>query len=296
MTIHCLNARFIIMTTENIELKYLPKLEDGLLIAGFDGWGNALEISKGMIDYLIRKLGAEPFGRIIPDDFYSFDTQRPRVDIQDGILKEIEPPGSLLFKVDKNRAGRDMILLNGVEPHLQWFHFIDSILSLCRKAGVKTLISIGGMYDHILHSDTMISVVASSEELLDAFKARKAFTINYKGPSSIHSTLHSEAKKQGFACVGLYCHCPYYLQGTTHFGLLSHVGAFLADWAGFTLDTEELVITWKNISKQIQEEIDKNPELQDMIKHIRKAKVQGMMHEMKKNDNVIQLKDFLDPR
>lgn len=284
------------MPIENIKLKYLPKLDDGLLIAGFDGWGNALEISRGMIDYLIRKLEAEPFGQINPDGFYSFDSQRPTVEIQDGILKQIEHPGCFLYRVDKNRAGRDMILLKGVEPHLQWFHFIDSILSLCRKAGVKTLISIGGMYDHILHSDMMISVIASSRELLDTFKAKKAFTINYKGPSSIHSTLHSEAKKQKFACVGLYCHCPYYLEGTTHFGLLSHVGAFLADWAGFTLDTEELVITWKNISKQIQAEIDKNPELQDMIKQIRKAKVHGMMDVMKKNDNVIQLKDFLDPR
>ena len=284
------------MNLESIELQYLPELEDALLIAGFDGWGNALEVSRGMIDYLIQKLQAEQFGRIKPEPFYSFDTKRPMVEIEDGIVKNIEPPANLFYKVTKSQAGRDLVLLKGIEPSMRWFQYTDAILSLCRAIGIKIIISIGGMYDHVLHSDTMISVVASDEELLNGLKEKKAYTINYKGPSSIHSTLHTEAKNQGFKCVAMYCHCPYYLQGTTHFGLLSYAGAFLAEWAGFRLDTNELAITWKNISKQIQEEIDKNSELQNMVNDIRKAKVQGILGMSQKYDNVIQLKDFLKPR
>jgi proteasome assembly chaperone (PAC2) family protein len=284
------------MNTENIELQYLPELEDGLLIAGFDGWGNALEVSRGIIDYLVQKLGAEPFGKIKSEPFLSFESKRPIVEIEDGIVKGIEHPTNLLYKVGKDQVGRDLILLKGIEPSLQWFKYTDSILSLCRKMGVKIIVSIGGMYDHILHSDTMISVVASNQKLLETLKEKKAYTINYKGPSSIHSTLHAEAKRQGFECVAMYCHCPYYLQGTTHFGLLSYAGAFLAEWAGFDLDTEELAVTWKNISKQIQDEIDKNPELQDMVNDIRKAKIQGVLDANPKYNNVIQLKDFLKPR
>jgi len=283
------------MNLENIELQYLPELEDALFIAGFDGWGNALEVSKGMMDFLIQKLKAEPFGRIKPEAFYCFDAKRPTVAIEDGIIKAIEHPGNLLYKVSKHQAGRDLILLNGIEPSMQWFLYADSILSLCRKTGIKTLVTIGGLYDHILHSETMISVVASNEKLLEALKEKKAHTITYKGPSSIHSTLHAEAKKQGFECVAMYCHCPYYLQGTTHFGLLSYAGQFLAEWAGIQLDTEELTATWKKISKQIQEEIDKNPVLQEMISNIRKAKIQGVLDETSKQDKVIQLKDFLKP-
>ena len=283
------------MNIENIELDYLPELEDGILIAGFDGWANALEISRGTIDYLIRKLKAEAFGRVKPDHFYSFDSRRPMINIEHGLLKDIEPPGSFLYKVSKVQAGRDMILLKGLEPNLRWSRYIHSILSLCRKAGVRTLLSVGGMYDHILHSDNKISVIASNKDLLDSLKLKNASTIEYKGPCSIHSALHSEAKELGFECAALYCHCPYYLQGTTHFGLLSYVGEFLADWAGFKLDTTELNTAWKSISKQIQTEIDRNPELQDMINDIRKAKVQGVLEMTGKNNNVIQLKDFIKP-
>jgi predicted ATP-grasp superfamily ATP-dependent carboligase len=284
------------MNLESIELQYLPALEDALLIAGFDGWGNALEVSRGMIEYLVQKLQAKSFGTIKSEPFYSFDTKRPMVAIEDGVLKNIEPPANLFYQVSKSQAGRDLVLLKGIEPSMKWFQYTDAILSLCRAIGIKIIVSIGGMYDHVLHSDTMISVVASDEELLNSLKEKKAYTINYKGLSSIHSTLHAEAKRQGFKCVAMYCHCPYYLQGTTHFGLLAYAGTFLAEWAGFQLDTTELTVTWKNISKQIQEEIDKNSELQNMVNDIRKAKVQGILGMSQKYNNVIQLKDFLNPR
>jgi hypothetical protein len=43
------------MYEECIELDYTPDLREPLFIAGFDGWGNALDISIGMVDYLVRK-------------------------------------------------------------------------------------------------------------------------------------------------------------------------------------------------------------------------------------------------
>jgi proteasome assembly chaperone (PAC2) family protein len=161
---------------------------------------------------------------------------------------------------------------------------------------VKTIISLGSMYDNVLHTDMVISALASSEELLSGLKAENVNTINYKGPSAIHSTIHSEAKKRGIECVSLWCHCPYYLQGTTHFGLLSYLGALLSRWGGFELDTEELDTTWKNLNKQIQGIIDQNPELQGMINDLRKAKVKGSWDMARKQDKVIHLEDFLKPR
>ncbi|UCF58014.1 MAG: PAC2 family protein [Deltaproteobacteria bacterium] len=274
----------------------MPKLKDPLFIAGFDGWGNALDISRGMVDYLIRKLNVELFGEINPDLFYRFDENRPVVEIENGLLKKIFPPGGFLYATKPDLAGRDLIILKASEPHLRWFHFVDAILSLCKKSGVKTIVSLGSMYDNVLHTDTIISALASSEELLSKLRAENVNRINYKGPSAIHSTIHSEAKKRGFECISLWCHCPYYLQGTTHFGLLSHLGSLLSSWGGFKLDTEDLETTWRNLGKQIQGIIDKNPELQGMINDLRKAKVKGSWDTARKSDKVIHLNDFLKSR
>ena len=281
------------MAAESIQIVKLPELNDPLLIAGFDGWGNALDISRGMADYLIRKLKAKRFGKIDPDLFYRFDENRPTVD---GRLKRILPPGGFLYATQPGHEGRDLIILKASEPQLRWFQFVDSILRLCQNSGVRTIVSLGSMYDNVLHTDTVISALASSEELLSELKAQNVKSINYKGPSAIHSTIHSEAKKRGIQCVSLWCHCPYYLQGTTHFGLLSHLGSLLSRWGGFELDTEDLDNTWRNLSKQIQEIIDQNPELQGMINDLRKAKVKGSWDMARKQDKVIHLEDFLKPR
>jgi proteasome assembly chaperone (PAC2) family protein len=284
------------MKHESIEIDHLPRLTNPLLIAGFDGWGNALDISSKMTEYLIRKLEARRFARFNPDPFYRFDEKRPVVDIENGVLKDISQPGGAFYATRPGHLGRDLIILNASEPSLHWFRFVDSILSLCAETGVKRLISLGSMYDNVLHTETLISALASSAPLLEILKERKVRTISYKGPSAIHSTLHAEARNRGVECISLWCHCPYYLQGTTHFGLLAYLGSLLSSLEGFDLDTEELENTWKELSRQIQQIVDRNPELQVMINDLRKAKVKGSWGSAKRHDKVIQLEDFLKPR
>jgi proteasome assembly chaperone (PAC2) family protein len=284
------------MLDEAIQIERLPPLEDPLFIAGFEGWGNALDISRGMVDYLIEKLGGKSFARIAPDLFYRFDEHRPFADIEEGLLKSVTPPGGLLYTADRAMAGRDLIILKAAEPNLRWMTFAKAILDLCEKAGVKTMISLGSMYDNVLHTDTVVSAAASSEGLLDQLKNKKVIAINYKGPTAIHSTLLHEALSRGMPCASLWCHCPFYLQGTTHFGLLSHLGSLLSSWGGFKLDTQELDRTWKDLTKQIQGIIDKNPELQTMINDLRKSKIKVSWDEAKRGDKVIHLEDFLKPK
>ena len=284
------------MTNDIIILKEIPDLNDALFIAGFDGWGNALNISRGMVDYIIRKLNADPFSKINPDNFYKFDDNRPLVDIQNGVLIRYEPPGGTFYYIQKAIAGRDIIVLSASEPNLHWYRFSDIILSICRKAKVQTIVCLGSMYDNVLHTDNVFSGIASDTRLISKLKERNINAINYKGPSAIHSTLHSEAIQKGFQCIGLWCHCPHYLQGTTHFGLLAHLGSFLSSWGGFELDTKELEIAWKDLNKQIQGIIDKNPELQTMIHDMRKAKIEGAWDMSNRGDKVIKLEDFIKPR
>jgi len=294
LTFQYSNDRLLIMNKEAIKIDFLPRLKDPLFIAGFEGWGNALDISRGMVDYLIQKLEARLFGKINPDLFYRFDENRPLVEIKNGFLEELQPPESS-FHVAKG-SGRDIVILKAVEPSLHWFQYVETILSLCSKLGIRTLVSLGSMYDNVLHTDKVVSAIASSNDLLASLEKINVKPINYRGPSAIHSTIHSMAQKQGFDCVSLWCHCPYYLQGTTHFGLLSHLGGLLSSWGGFSLDTDELEATWQELSRQIQGLIEKNPELQGMLEELRKAKGRGTLSGTQKGKKVIRLEDFIKPK
>ena len=288
------------MNDPGIHIKELPQLEKPLLVAGFNGWGNALNISDGMASYLIRHLKARSFADLTPDIFYRYDEQRPRVIIEDGLLKTFTLPRASFYSAATDKDQRDIVILNADEPNLRWSHFVDLLFSLCRKLGVSTVITLGSMYDNVLHTDRTISAVASTKTMLAQLQKLNVNPISYQGPSAIHSIIQSEGTKRGFECLSLWSHCPYYLQGPTHFGILSHLGGLIAQLGNFHLNTEYLDKNWEALKEQINTLIDGNSELQTLIANLRKEKVRGSTARLNGkaagNKKIIDLQDFLDPK
>jgi proteasome assembly chaperone (PAC2) family protein len=288
------------MSNAGIHIKELPQLNNPVLIAGFDGWGNALNISNGMVAYLIRRLKAKKFADLDPDTFYRYDEQRPVVDIAEGKLNTLTPPSGSFYAVETEENQSDLVILKANEPSLRWFEFVDLLFSLCQKLQVRTIITLGSMYDNVLHTDRILSGVASSQEMLSDLKQKRINFISYQGPSAIHSIIQSEGTKKGFACISLWSHCPYYLQGTTHFGILSYLGELIAGLVNFQLDTQDLQANWKKLEVQINSLVDSNSELQSLISNLRKEKVKGSAANLRgaanSDEKIINLQDFLDPK
>ncbi len=287
------------MISKGFQISELPELKTPILIAGFGGWGNALDISRGMVAYLIRKFEARLFASIDPDVFFRYDVLRPDVDIKDGALVRFDPPGGSIYAAHLDADPNDIVILEADEPNLQWNRFARELFSLCRELGIKTVISLGSMYDNVLHSDRIISGIASHEDALSRLKQKGVIPVSYQGPGAVHSTLQFEGVKQGFQCISLWCHCPYYLQNTKHYGLLSHLAGVLSFLGEFELDIQDLELQWKGIEIQIEKIIENSSELQVMIDNIRKAKVRGTWQDLKRStrgEKVIDLADFLPLR
>ena len=289
----------MVMKTQGIHVTQWPDLKAPLLIAGFDGWGNALDVSRGMAAFLIRKLQAQSFAGINPDIFYLYDINRPEVEIEAGTLKHLAPPGGTFYASRIETGPNDLVILEAVEPNLQWYRFADELFSLCRQLGVETVITLGSMYDSVLHTDRIISGIASHPEVLSRLKQKNVIPVSYQGPSAVHSTLQSEGVKRGFQCISLWCHCPYYLQNTEHYGMMSHLGAVLSFLGQFELDTKDIDARWEEREDHIEDIIEKSLELKTIVNEIRKAKVRGTWNSMKrstKGEKVINLKDFMPPQ
>jgi proteasome assembly chaperone (PAC2) family protein len=288
------------MNTAGIQIQEMPQLTKPVLIAGFDGWGNALNISKGMAAYLVRRLKAKKFADLDPDTFYRYDEQRPVVDIVEGKLNSLQPPGGSFYAVETDKDQSDLVILQANEPNLRWFQFVELLLSICQKLQVHNIITIGSMYDNVLHTDRIVSGIASSPEMLAELKQKRIDSISYQGQSAIHSIIQSEGTQKGFECISLWSHCPYYLQGTTHFGILSYLGELIAGLANFQLDTLDLQANWKKLENQINTLVENNRELQSLISNLRKEKVKGSAANLrgaaKSDEKIINLQDFLDPK
>lgn len=284
---------------EGIRVHHMPPLNQPILIAGFDGWGNALNVSEGMAAYLIRELGAEIFAELDPDLYFRYDSNRPIVEIEAGEIRRISLPKGGFYRAKTSGKRGDIVILKSREPNLHWRRFAGDLMTFCKRIGVKMIITVGAMYDNVLHSDRFMSGIASDSALSAMLKEKGLIPITYKGPSAIHSVILTEGQKMGYDSMSIWCHCPYYLEGITHFGLLSHLGSLLASIGDFDLNTADMEKKWKELNLQIQELIEKNPQLQEMLSDIRKEKVKGSWKNMKdaseKDHKIINLADFIKP-
>ena len=287
------------MSETAIQIDKLPDLKNPLLIAGFDGWGNALKISSGMAAYLVRKFRAQRFAEINPDLFFRYDEMRPVVHIEEGMLKSLTPPGGTFYAVQTASAGRDLVILKSDEPQLRWSGFVQELFNLCSRLNIHSIITMGSMYDQVLHTDRIVSATASDATTISMLRQKGINPISYQGPGAIHSTINAEGLKRNCVCISLWCHCPLYLQGTTHFGILAHLGKLLASLGDFELNTEDLEVNWEKLNIQIESLIENNAELQAVVKELRKAKTRGSDTSLKgamKDEKIINIKDFLQPK
>jgi len=285
------------MEIEGFQVERIPKLKSPILIAGFDGWGNAMDVSTETVLFLINECNAQSFATLDPDQFYRYDASRPVVNIEAGSMKHFIPPSGILYAAATPPRSNDLVLLRAEEPNLNWNRFATGLMSLCQTLSVSTIITLGSMYDSVLPSDRIISGVASQAEHFDELKIRGMVPISYQGPSAVHSLIHVEAEKAGISSISLWCHCPYYLQGTTHFGILSNLVRLLASICLLEIDTSEIDERWDRLDIQVRQLIEDSPELQKMISDIRKAKVRGSWSNLVKagaSHNVIDIRDFFD--
>jgi proteasome assembly chaperone (PAC2) family protein len=289
------------MQAQGIEYLSRPRLERPLLIAGFGGWGDVLKVSTGFADYLIRHFRAEKFATLNPDLFFRYDETRPHVNIVNGTLKELTFSDSALYAAHTGQGQRDIVIFKGEEPQLAWRFFAQTLFDLMRQLDGDLIITIGSMYDQVLHTDRIVSGVASSPELAADLTQSGIRPISYQGPSAIHSILQAEGPPNGFQCASLWCHCPFYLQGTLHFGYLAHLASLLKDLALCDIDVTALNRNWQKMEGQIERQVAQNPEIQALIQKLGQANpalapVSGLQPGSPKSSKVIDLQDFLPPK
>jgi proteasome assembly chaperone (PAC2) family protein len=220
------------------------------------------------------------------------------VQIELGKMKKFTMPDGTFYAARTAPGERDIVILEADEPNLRWNFFKEELFSLAKTLGIDTVISLGSMYDNVLHTDMIVSGILSEPEMISSFAERGINLIYYQGPSAIHGVLQAGATEHGIQGISLWCHCPYYLQETVHFGLLSHLGRLLSSIGEFTLDIEELESSWKLLLEKIESTIENKAEIKAVVQELKKAKARGVWEKkqasLKKDEKVINLKDFMD--
>src|SRR5262245_38989049 len=104
----------------------VPTLNRPILVLAFAGWNDAGGSATFAAKFLSQRLGAHKFASLDPETFYNFVESRPQVRVRHGEREILWPANEFSYVRDAGLV-QDVVIGLGVEPHLRWGAYIDSL-------------------------------------------------------------------------------------------------------------------------------------------------------------------------
>ena len=194
-----------------IELDDLPEMENAVMIAAFEGWNDAGEAASGVIEHLAELWDAEPVAALDPEDYYDFQVNRPRV-LSEGGRRRISWRTTRILVATNTPIGRDVILVQGVEPSFRWRAFAIELMEVAQAADVTTVITLGALLADVAHTRP-IQVTATSDNE-DTRHRHDLEQSTYEGPTGIVGVIADAAVQVGISSVSVWAAVPHYAHHT----------------------------------------------------------------------------------
>ena len=186
----------------------LRDLVDPVVVVAFGGWNDAGNAATGAIEHLAEAYQAEPVYALDPDEFYDFQVNRPRVAFTEDDEREITWPTTEL-KIAQLPDGRDLILVEGLEPNLRWRQFSTMIASALSSANVTRVHLLGALLADTPHTRPIpVSVSTTNRELMKQLGLAPA---TYEGPTGIIGVLGDTLTRAGVEVLTLWSAIPHYV-------------------------------------------------------------------------------------
>src|SRR3712207_452456 len=129
---------------------------DGLrapaMVCAFKGWNDAGDAASAALSFVGASLRANRFAQIDPEEFFDFQSTRPRIALTDGRTREITWPAVEVYEARVPRAPRDLVLVIGTEPSMRWRSFTRLVIDLAEALGTQMVVTLGALLADVPHS------------------------------------------------------------------------------------------------------------------------------------------------
>lgn len=186
-------------------------LDKPVVIAAFEGWNDAGESASGLVRYLRTLWQAEQVGFIDPEDYYDYQVNRPRVRSSQGAGPEIDWPTTRLYGAVSALGGRDVVLIEGIEPSMRWRTFTAELLSFLDQVDASMLVLAGALLADTPHTRPCPVTAHSVNPHLSPRLGLTPST--YRGPTGIVGVLSVAAHQVSLPEMSLWASVPHYGAG-----------------------------------------------------------------------------------
>ena len=253
-----------------LQWEYRP---DGLrapaLICAFKGWNDAADSASSALTFVGSALNAQRFATIDPEDFYDFQSTRPRVKLVENHARAIEWPVVELYEARVPRAPRDLILMTGSEPSYRWRTFTKVVIDLAEALGTQMVVTLGALLADVPHTRA-ISVTGLTSDA--ALTARLGLSrSSYEGPTGIVGVLHAACQDEGLPSASLWAAVPHYIAAAPNPKAALALVRKLEGLVGVAVDASELEDAAADYERQVNAAVQSDPDVQAFVERLEQA-------------------------
>jgi proteasome assembly chaperone (PAC2) family protein len=189
-------------------------LRDPVLVVALRGWFDVAGVATGALEWSVQDRDVVVVGSIDPDPFFDFTQERPETYLDEDGDRHIRWPENDFVVARFPEGLRDLVLMSGVEPHLQWTTFADCIVECARKLKCEVVVTVGATADGVPHTRSPHVVGSSTNTAL----ARRLGLSRpqYQGPTGVVGVIHERLEREGITAVSLRVGVPHYLANAQH--------------------------------------------------------------------------------
>ena len=192
----------------------IPALRRPILVLAFEGLFDIAGVATSALTWMTDGRAVRSIARIDPDPFYDFSDRRPMVWIDETGDRLLSWPENEAKVLSVAGAGHDLIVLAGVEPHIRWRSFAESLVELAIRTKCETVVTVGGAAERVPHTRSPGVFGSSTNAGLAA--ALGLSRPQYQGPTGLLGVLHEQLDRAGVPAVSLRVPVPHYLVNAQH--------------------------------------------------------------------------------
>ncbi|MGA0864024.1 MAG: PAC2 family protein [Ilumatobacteraceae bacterium] len=191
-----------------------PPLRNPVLLVALRGLFDIGGVATSALDWMVKERDAITVADIDPDPFFDFTQERPEAYLDEDGDRQIRWPENEFVVIRYPEGSRDMVIVNGVEPHLAWPTFANCVVAVARGLGCNLVVSLGAAAEQVPHTRVPLVVGSTTNDDLAARLGLQR--PQYQGPTGVAGVLLQALDTAGIASVSLRVGVPHYLMNAQH--------------------------------------------------------------------------------
>ena len=192
----------------------IEPLRNPVMLVALRGLFDIGGVATSALEWMLKERDVAVVADIDPDPFFDFTQERPEVFTDTDGDRQIRWPENEFTVIRYPEGARDMVVLNGVEPHVSWAVFTQSVVEVAKGLGCTLVISLGAAAEQVPHS--RVPFVVGSTTNSDLASRLGLSRPQYQGPTGVAGVLLDALDQAKIPNISLRVGVPHYLMHAQH--------------------------------------------------------------------------------